>query len=512
MSDATEARIDSREDSIRANVSEAAAVADLIAPSLGPKGGDIAILELDESVTSTNDGATILRKTAVHPNAIAARFVVNVAKTQEAKCFDGTTSAVVFTGALSKKALLLVEDDVHPASIEKGYNLAMIKAIEHLETIVSDTPTLEDIAMTAMTGKSAEGHKNHLSKMAIQAATRVKHPSDINIVVRPGAPVEESFFTNGVIVDKQRMNHSMPSMVENPSIALFESDMTVSAMAQNVSVAFTDGDSADAYTMKRKNQLESMADHIVSTGANIVLCMKDIDSTISELLSKKGVYAARRVAASDLESIAEHTGAMIVNNVEDLETEDLGTCGYMEERKYDLSPRPLLFFEDCPSESVASLMLFAPTEDVAFEIGRALDDAVGVVWVANKSPKMLHGGGSSYMSMSRAVREYAETVEGRAQLAVKAFAEALEVIPATLARNCGLHPVDALIALRASHSNGEYDSYIDADTGEIIRGGSVVEPLTVVSVAVETATSTAISIIRIVRNVRGKTPEDITGM
>ena len=508
MADATDARIESREDTIRNNVETAIAVADLVRPTLGPKGGDVALLEMDGGVTCTNDGATILRNTTVHPDAISAKMIINVAKTQEAKAFDGTTSCVVLSGELLKKALNLVEDGVHPASVEEGFNLAAVKAIEHLDSITLTSPALEHIASTAMTGKSAAGHKDVLADLAIKAATRVEHPSDINIVVRPGAPVSDSFFTNGVIVDKQGMTAIMPKEVANPRIALYECELSIPNMVQGVSVAFNDGAQAEAYMDSRNEKLKLMASHILDSTANVVLCLKDVDPAIADILGKNGVLLARRVAASDLEAVAQATGAMIVSEPLGLESEDLGTCGYVAQRKYDLSPRPLLFFEDCDDDNVSSLMLFSPTEDTAYEIGRAMDDTVGVCWLAHKSQHMLAGGGSAYMSMSSAVKNYAETVSGRAQLAVKAFADALEIIPKTLAENAGLSPVDALIDLRAAHSAGETGAYVDINTGEVVTTEHVVEPLSVVSVAVETAASTAVSVIRIVRNVRAKIPDD----
>ena len=279
-------------------------------------------------------------------------------------------------------------------------------------------------------------------------------------------------------------------------------------MGNGVNMQFSDSESANKFMADRKTELVTLAESIVSVGANVVLCMKDIDPVIAEQLSRMGVYAARRVAASDLEAVAIATGGTIVSNVEELEPSDLGSCGNVHEKKYELSPRPLLFFDDVPNDTVSSIMVFAPTEHLAYEIGRALDDAVGVVYVAHTDNDIIAGGGSAYMSMSLAVKEFASSVGGRAQLAVEAFATALEVIPSTLAENCGLSPIDTLLKLRVAHSEGAHNAYVDVYTGEIETSNVVVEPKRVVKTAVQSATDTACMILRIDNIVTAKEPDE----
>lgn len=273
-------------------------------------------------------------------------------------------------------------------------------------------------------------------------------------------------------------------------------------------MSFNDPALAQQYINERKASLNDLAESIIQAGANVVLCLKDIDPVVAEVFTRAGIYASRRVAASDLESVAIATGAVIVSNPEDLEPADLGDCESVEEKKFDLSPRPLLFFHGVPNEEVSSIMVFAPTEHLAFEIGRALDDAVGVVHIAHKDNAVVAGGGSAYMSMSLVVKDFAASVGGRAQLAVEAYAEALEVIPATLAENCGLSPIDSLLKLRVAHSNGNIHAYIDAFEGEISEKTDVVEPMRVVRTAVQGATDTACMILRIDNIVTAKEPDE----
>lgn len=273
-------------------------------------------------------------------------------------------------------------------------------------------------------------------------------------------------------------------------------------------MSFNDPTLANQYIAERKEELNNLAEGIIQAGANVVLCLKDIDPVLAEVFTRSGIYAARRVAASDLESVAVATGAVIVNNPADLEPADLGECESVEEKKFDLSPRPLLFFNGVPNEEVSSIMVFAPTEHLAYEIGRALDDAVGVVHIAHKDNAVVAGGGSAYMSMSLVVKDFAASVGGRAQLAVEAYGEALEVIPATLAENCGLSPIDSLLKLRVAHSNGSNSAYIDAFEGEISGNTDVVEPMRVVKTAVQGATDTACMILRIDNIVTAKEPDE----
>lgn len=488
------------------NIIAAKEIANLVRSTLGPMGMDKMIVSNDGSITVTNDGATILREVNItHPTA---RMIIQVAKAQEAECYDGTTSSVIFAGELMKQTEQLLAKGIHPTMIVRGFKQAAKKALAHLETISDKTgKTLTDVALTAMTGKSAEDDADHLATLCVEAAKR-SSPSDVNIVVRPGAPVSDSFFTDGCIVDKSKMIHSMPEAVVGANVALFDCDLTLPTLGQGVNMQFNDSTLANQYLEEKKTELTAMAKGIIQSGANVVLSMKDIDPAVADVFARSGVYAARRVAASDLEAVAVATNATIVSDPVHLEPADLGSCDSVEEKQFDLSPRPLLFFNGVPNSEVSSLMVFAPTEHLAYEIGRALDDAVGVVHIAHKDDSIVAGGGSAFMSMSLQVKDFAASVGGRAQLAVEAYAEALEIIPATLAENCGLSPIDSLLKLRVAHTNGDNQAYIDAYEGELSESKNVVEPTRVVKTAVQGATDTACMILRIDNIVTAKEPDE----
>lgn len=508
MADVTDATQEGRKVTAQeVNIIAAKEIANLVRSTLGPMGMDKMLVKNDGNVTVTNDGATILREVNItHPTA---RMIIQVAKTQEAECYDGTTSAVILAGELMKQTEQLLGKGIHPTMIVRGFKAAAKRALEHVENIgIEDNDkTLHNVAITAMTGKSAEDEGEHLAELCVQAAIR-SSPNDVNITIRPGAPVSDSFFTDGCIVDKSKMTHSMPESIEDARIALFDCELGNQQLGQGVNMSFNDSESANQFMADRKAELINLAETVVQSGANVVLSLKDINPTVAEQLSKMGVYAARRVAASDLESVAIATGASIVSTPEELEPADLGKCAKVYEKKFELSPRPLLFFEGVPNDTVSSIMVFAPTEHLAFEIGRALDDAVGVVHIAHKDSSVIAGGGSAYMSMSLAVKEYASSVGGRAQLAVEAFATALEVIPSTLAENCGLSPIDTLLKLRVAHSEGHNNAYVDVYTGEIETSNVVVEPKRVVKTAVQSATDTACMILRIDNIVTAKEPDE----
>ena len=259
-------------------------------------------------------------------------MIIQVAKAQEAECYDGTTSSVIFAGELMKQTEELLEKGIHPTMIVRGRS--------HTETLAFETSdSLRDVAITAMTGKSAEDDGDHLADLCVKAAIRSK-PVDVNIVVRPGAPVSESFFADGCIVDKSKMTHAMPDTVVGAKIALFDCELSIPALGQGVNMSFNDPNLANQYIAERKEELNNLAEGIIQAGANVVLSLKDIDPVLAEVFTRSGIYAARRVAASDLESVAVATGAVIVNNPADLEPADLGECESVEEKKFDLSPRP----------------------------------------------------------------------------------------------------------------------------------------------------------------------------
>ncbi len=479
------------------NIFAAKEIANYIRSTLGPMGMDKMLVDQDGTSTVTNDGASILRLMNItHPTA---NMIIEVARTQEDTCYDGTTSSIIITGELMKQAEALLAKKIHPTMIVKGFKLAGNKAEELLSDIALDSEEhLLTVAKTAMTGKSAEADKDVLAEICVNVAESAKL-SDISIIKRPGGKVSDSVAIAGLLLDKSKVHHNMPDVVEDPKVALIEVDITLPEFAKELQVQVHNNDAVEEFIAKRKAQLQNIAQGIIDTGANVVLCLRDIDRLVVEYLTKHGVYAARRVAKSDIEAVSKATGARIVSAIDDLSETDLGTCKLLEEVM--VNDEPLVKLTGTPSSEAVSVLIRAPTQHTVDEIGRAFDDAVGVVTLAQEG-KTLAGGGSSYMHLSLALKEYARTVGGRSQMAVEAFADALEIIPATLAENSGLDPLDTLIALRQAHTEESPEHHlfgVNVYDGGVINmlSEGVIEPMKVVSQAIQSATETAAMVLRI---------------
>ena len=479
------------------NIQVAIQLADLVKSTLGPYGMDKEMVDPAGIVVMTNDGATILRETKLHHPT--ARIITEVARTQEENCFDGTTSSVVITGELMSKAKELLNLKIHPTRIAKGYTLANKRAqilLEEIGVDITDDLPLS-VGKTAMTGKSAEAEQDQLAQIAIDVI-KATPLENINIVKRPNGKVKESLAISGLLIDREKMDHNMPDSVKDAKIALISVDVTLPEFAQQLQIQVTDNNAVKEFIESRKAQLQEIAESILSTGANVVLCKRDIDPFVVEIFAQKGVYAARRVAMSDMEAVAKAGKGRMVSAIDGLKESDLATVGLLEE--IAVGEKPLIKLTDIATAGSVSVLLRGPTQHSVDEIGRAFDDAIRVISVAMEHGKVLAGGGAPYLHLSKNLREYAATVSGREQMAVEAYAQALEVIPAALAENSGLDPLDTLIILRqlhasaAGHSNG-----VDVENGggvNMLEQG-VIEPLSVVSQALDSATDIASQLLRI---------------
>lgn len=476
------------------NIFAAKEIANFVRSTLGPMGMDKMLVDQAGDTVVTNDGATILRTMNVtHPTA---KMIIEVARTQEENCYDGTTSSIILTGELMKQAEGLLAKKIHPTMIVKGFKLAANQAEEYLENLTIDEDLLS-VAKTAMTGKSAETDKDVLAQICVDVAQAAKL-SDISVIKRAGAKVGDSAAIAGLLIDKSMVHHAMPETIQDAKIALIDVDVTLPDFAQQMQVQVSNNDAVEEFITKRKVQLQALAERVISSGANVLLCLRDIDKLATEHLAKHGIYAARRVAKSDMEAVAKATNARIVSDIDNITASDLGTADLFQE--VHVGDEPLIKITGTPNSTAVSVLLRAPTKHVVDEIGRAFDDAVGVVSLAYSNGKMLAGGGSSFMYLSRMLKQFASTVGGRSQMAVEAFAEALEIIPATLAENSGLDPLDTLIELRTAHSSDDSTTYgVNVYEGGVIDmlAEGVVEPFSVVSQAIQSASETAAMILRI---------------
>ena len=506
------------------NIAAAKAVADAVRSTLGPKGMDKMLVDSMGDVVITNDGATILKEMDIeHP---AAKMIIEVAKTQEQHCYDGTTSAVVLSGELLKRSEDLIEQNVHPTVICEGFRLAAEKAVGCLEShgisTKNDDSVLMEVAKTSLTGKSAGAVKSFLADICVRAVNsvgtiedgeRMVDLSDIKVEKRQGGSIKDSTLVDGIILDKERVHAGMPRSISDAKIALINSAIEVKKTEVDAKIQITDPSMLASFLEEEENYIRTLVEKIQASGANAIICQKGIDDLAQHYMSKAGIFAIRRAEKSDMEALSKATGGRVVTNIDDLTFEDLGSAAKVEERK--IGESDMTFITGCPEAKSVSVLLRGGTEHVVDEIRRAFDDAVGVVSVAWEDGAVLTGGGSVLAALSRDLRAYAESIGGREQMAIEAFASALEIIPRTLAENAGLDPVTTIIELRKSHADGNANSGINVEEGGVMDmfEANVLEPQRVVEQAIQSATETAIMILRIddVISSKGISGEDMMG-
>nr|WP_299237061.1 thermosome subunit alpha [Natronomonas sp.] len=495
----------SGKDAQNMNITAGKAVAESVRTTLGPKGMDKMLVDSGGSVVVTNDGVTILKEMDIdHP---AANMIVEVSETQEDEVGDGTTSAVVVAGELLDQAEELLDQDIHATTLAQGYRQAAeeAKAIleeDAIEVSEDDRDTLVEIAQTAMTGKGAENAKDLLSDLVVDAVLAVADEDEIdieNVSVEKvvGGPVDNSELVEGVIVDKERVDENMPYAVEDADVALFDGAIEIQETEIDAEVNVTDPDQLQQFIDQEEEQLREMVDHLVDIGADAVFVGDGIDDMAQHYLAQEGILAVRRAKSEDLNRLARATGGRVVSNLEDIESDDLGFAGSVAQK--DVGGDERVFVEDVEEAKSVTLILRGGTEHVVDEIERAIDDSLGVVRTTLLDGQVLPGGGAPEAELALQLRDFADSVGGREQLAVEAFADALEVIPRTLAENAGLDPIDSLVDLRSRHDAGEFGAGLDAYTGDVIdmEDEGVLEPLRVKTQAIESATEAAVMILRI---------------
>ena len=493
----------------RNNIMAAKLVAETVRTTLGPKGMDKMIVDSMGDVTISNDGVTILEEMQIeHP---AAKMIVEVAKTQEEEVGDGTTTAVVIAGELLRRAEELLDRNVHPTVIARGYRMAEEKAQEILLNLAEnigekDDALLRKIAATALTGKGAESAKEKMSEIAVKAVKRVMDHENghihfdkekIKLEKRTGDSVEDSELIDGIVLEKEAVHPGMPKMIKNPKISLLDSALEIKDTEIDAKIEITDPAQMQAFLQQEEKVLSDMVDKVIASGANVVFCQKGIDDMAQHFLAKKGIYAARRVKKSDMEALARATGAKIVTSLKDLSSKDLGTAGEIEERK--IGSEEMTFVTGCKNPKAVTVLVRGGTEHVVDEAKRALTDAIGDTASALKHGKIVAGAGASEIEVAKGLRKYADGLSGREQLAVLAFADAMEVIPRTLAENAGLDPIDMVVQLKAAHDKKQKWAGIDVFKAKVVDAwhAGVIEPLKIKTQAISSASEVAQMILRI---------------
>jgi len=491
------------------NITAAKAVADAVRTTLGPKGMDKMLVDGSGGVTITNDGVTILREMDIeHP---AAKMLVEVAKTQDDEVGDGTTTAAVLAGELLERAGELLEQKVHTAIIATGYRAAADKAMDILKDIThtiseNDREALLNIATTAMTGKGAEGSKEKLAGIAVAAIKSIVDEEDgkkvvdidnIKIEKKVGQSVDESELIRGIVLDKNKAHHDMPSKVTGAKIALVTRPIEFSKMELEAEINISTPDELSRYLAQEEQIVHDIVNRLANAGANVVLCQLGIEDIAQHFLAKANIIAVERVEKKDIEKVARATGANLITSVDDFNPADLGSAGLVELRGH--GEDKMLYITECSNPRAVSIIIRGGTEHVVESTERAVEDALRAVGVAIEDEKLVAGAGSPEIELALRLKEHASKLKGREQLAVAKFAEALEVIPKTLAENAGLDPIDMLVELRSRHEKGNKDAGLNVFEGKVedMWKNGVIEPLRVKTQAINSATETAIMILRI---------------
>ncbi|MDN5345111.1 MAG: archaeal chaperonin, partial [Clostridia bacterium] len=499
----------SGKDAHRMNIVTARLVAETIKTTLGPRGMDKMLVDSLGDVTITNDGATILREMDIdHP---IANMMINVARTQEIAAGDGTTTAVVIAGELLKKAEELLDQRIHPTIIANGYQMAAEKSKEILDSLamdiaLDDEETLKKIAMTTMTGKGVEKAKEHLAPIIVTALKTVisgengsltVNGEQIKVAVKEGANINETEYFEGIVIDKEKAHHSMPQRVENARIALINVPLDISSKEATSQIRFSDPSQLRAFAEEQKGMLQDMISYIKNSGANVVISTRNIDDLAQYYLAKENIMALRRIKKSDMEKLARATGANIIVNLEDLTEADLGFAGIVEEVK--VADDFMTIIKECRNPKAVSILIRGETKQVAEEVERAVEDCLGAVGSALEDRKVLPGGGAVEIELSKRLQNYAKYVGGREQLAIEAFAEALEVIPTALAENAGFDPIDTLIAMKTQNEKYGFQMGLDVYDGQVknMYNLGVIEPLRVKKVAIDSASQVTTMLLRI---------------
>ncbi|MFX0099685.1 MAG: thermosome subunit beta [Candidatus Hodarchaeota archaeon] len=491
------------------NIMAAVAVAEAIKSTLGPKGLDKLMVDGLGDVTITNDGATILDEMDVqHPTA---KMMVQLAKSQDDKVGDGTTTVVILAGTLLKISQEMLEQGLHPTIVIKGYRLALKKAVEYLNQIAvkiegNDKNILKSIATTSMNSKAVMGQKDKIGDICVDAVLQIKEQRDgkvicdiknIQIIKKEGKSIGDTALIKGLIIDKEVVSPSMPKKVSGAKIALIDTAMEVTKTEFDSEIRITNPGEMQAFLDEEEKMLKNMVVKLKECGANIVFCQKGIDDMAQHFMAKEGIMAIRRVKKSDMEKLAKATNARVINNIRDLSASDIGSADVVEERK--TGKDNMIYIEGCKDPKAVSILIRAGTEHVLDELDRAMHDALSVVIDAVEDPYYVAGGGAIEVELSKEIIKFKETYSGKEQAAINWYADVLPVIPMTLAENGGLDPVDVALELKEKHSKGNLWAGINLASGKVedMKALNILIPKSVIEQSITAATEAACMILRI---------------
>jgi len=497
------------QDALKANIMAAKIIAESVRSSLGPKGMDKMLVDGFGDVTITNDGATILDEMEVqHP---AAKMMVEVAKTQDDEVGDGTTTSVVVAGELLKKAEELLDQGIHPTVIVDGYREASNRALEVLNQIAikiepNDKALLRKVAEVSLASKILAEDKEAMAELAVNAILQVAEKTsdgykvdidDVKVEKKPGESLTDTSLIKGIVLDKEIVHPGMPKRVEDAKIALIDAPLEVEKTEFDAKINIENPEQMKAFLDEEEKMLKDMTDKISNSGANVLLCEKGIDDVAQHYLAKKGILAVRRVKQSDMEKLVKATGGKVVSNVNDLRPEDLGFAKLVEERK--VADDKMTFVEGSKNPKAVTILVRGGSERLVDEAERAIHDALCVVRDVVLDPRVVGGGGAPEAEVARRLREHAQKLSGKEQLAVIAFGEALETLPTALAENAGLDPIDILVQLRVAHEKGQLWAGVDVNESKVadLKERGILEPIGVKIQVIKSASEAAGMILKI---------------
>ena len=496
-------------DAQKNNIAAAKLVADLVKTSLGPRGLDKMLVDSLGDVTITNDGATILKEIdAQHP---AAKMMVEVSKTIDTEVGDGTTSSVVFAGALLEKAEKLLEKDVHSTVIVDGYQAAAEKSLELLAGFAKsvkpdDQESLIKIAKTSMQSKLISEDSEPMSKLVVGAILKIAEKNgdaysvdldNLKVEKKSGASIQDTALIKGIVLDKEIVHSGMPTKIQNAKIALVNAALEVEKTEMSAEIRISDPSQMQMFLEEENRMLKEMVSKLHNAGTNVLICQKGIDDISQHYLAKHGILAVRRVKESDMTKLAKATGGRITTNLDDITEKDLGHADLVQQKKIETDK--WVFIEGCKNPHSVTILIRGGSQRVVDEVDRSIHDSLMVVKDVIETPSIVTGGGSAEAYLAGQLNEYADSFDGREQLAVKQYAEALESIPLTIAENAGMDPIDTIISLRAKQNSGKKAAGINAKESKIgdMNSLSILEPLVVKEQIIKSATETACMILRI---------------
>jgi len=496
-------------DAQKNNIAAAKLVAELVRTSLGPRGMDKMLVDSLGDVTITNDGATILKEIDVqHP---AAKMMVEISKTVDNEVGDGTTSSVVFAGSLLAKAEELLEKDVHATVIIEGFQAASEKALLLLQELAkpvspNERDVLLKVAKTSMESKLISDDSDMLSKLVVDAILQIVekeaegHKVDLdNIKVekKAGGSIRNTKLIKGIVLDKEVVHSGMPTKIEKAKIALLNSPLEIEKTEMSAEIRITDPTQMQMFLEEENRMLKSMVDKIHEIGANVLICQKGIDDIAQHYLAKQGILSVRRVKESDMTKLAKACGGRISSNIDDMTPKDLGTAELVEQRKVETEK--WVFIEGCKNPRAITILIRGGSQRVVDEVDRSLHDSLMVVKDVIEKPAVVAGGGAPEEYLSSHLKDWADRFEGREQLAIKKYAEALEIIPLTIAENAGMDPINTMVTLRAKQSQGKKWTGIDARNTRVadMYTLDIIEPAAVKEQIIKSATEAACMILRI---------------